>query len=119
MLAWNWQRTHANAGIVDVVWAFGMMFAGLWYAFTGSAPLLLRLSLGITDRFAGFCAWATTWRVRVFNEAEDGRYHAMRKAMEVACRLDFCCFFCYRPDLFGFYPCHFLPLHKIPSHITR
>jgi len=24
---WNWQKSHANAGVVDVVWAFGMMFA--------------------------------------------------------------------------------------------
>lgn len=40
-LAWLWQKKHSNAGIVDVVWAFGMMVAGPWYALTGSAPLLL------------------------------------------------------------------------------
>ena len=38
LLAWNWQKNNANAGVVDVVWAFGMMFAGPWYALTGTAP---------------------------------------------------------------------------------
>ena len=47
LLAWLWQKNHANAGIVDVVWAYGMMLAGPWYALTGSAPLELKLSLGL------------------------------------------------------------------------
>ena len=47
LLAWNWQKRHANAGVVDVVWAFGMMFAGPWYALTGTAPMFLKLSLGV------------------------------------------------------------------------
>jgi len=38
LLVWNWQKSHTNAGIVDVVWAFGMMLAGPWYALTGTAP---------------------------------------------------------------------------------
>ena len=45
LLAWIWQKNHANAGIVDVVWAYGMMFAGPWYALIGLAPLALKLSV--------------------------------------------------------------------------
>ena len=47
LVAWNWQKRHANAGIVDVAWAFGMMFSGLLYSFTGEAPLFLRVCLGV------------------------------------------------------------------------
>ena len=49
LLAWNWQKRHANAGVVDVVWAFGMMFAGPWYALTGTAPLFLKVEFRRTD----------------------------------------------------------------------
>lgn len=79
--AWIWQQNHANAGIVDVVWAFGMMLAGLWYAFTGSAPLLLKWSLTLLT-FSWFLRLGLHLAQRVFSEAEDGRYQAMRKAMK-------------------------------------
>ncbi len=65
LLAWNWQKNHANAGIVDVVWAFGMMFAGPWYALTGTAPLLLRLSLGVLT-FSWFWRLGRHLQRRVF-----------------------------------------------------
>ena len=80
LLAWNWQKNHANAGVVDVVWAFGMMFAGPWYALTGTAPLFLKLSLGVLT-FSWFWRLGRHLQRRVFRENEDGRYHAMRKAM--------------------------------------
>ena len=92
LLAWNWQKKHANAGVVDVVWAFGMMFAGPWYALTGTAPLFLKLSLGVLT-FSWFWRLGRHLQRRVFREAEDGRYHAMRKAMKGRADLGFLLFF--------------------------
>ncbi len=79
-VAWVWQQQRHNAGIVDVVWAFGMMTAGVWYAFTGTAPLFLKLALGLLAG-AWFMRLGTHLAVRVLNHPEDGRYLAMRTAM--------------------------------------
>ena len=65
LLAWNWQKRHANAGIVDVIWAFGMMLAGPWYALTGTAPLFLKLSLGLLT-FSWFLRLGNYLQRRVF-----------------------------------------------------
>jgi len=92
LLAWNWQKHHDNAGVVDVVWAFGMMFAGPWYALNGDAPLFLQLSLGILT-FVWFWRLGRYLQWRVFREAEDGRYHAMRRAMKDKVQLGFLLFF--------------------------
>ena len=92
LLAWNWQKRHANAGIVDVIWAFGMMLAGPWYALTGTAPLFLKLSLGLLT-FSWFLRLGNYLQRRVFKEAEDGRYHAMRMAMKDRAQLGFLLFF--------------------------
>ena len=58
-LGWRWQRTRANAGIVDVVWSFGVGGAAVLAAATGGGALLPRalLALGnvpalIADTFA-------------------------------------------------------------------
>ena len=92
LLAWNWQKKHANAGIVDVVWAYGMMLAGPWYALTGSAPLGLKLSLGLLT-FSWFLRLGFYLQRRVLSELEDGRYHAMRNAMKDRVDIGFLLFF--------------------------
>ncbi|MDO8843416.1 MAG: DUF1295 domain-containing protein [Methylicorpusculum sp.] len=81
LMAWVWQQNRRNAGIVDVIWAFGMMFAGPWYAFTGSAPVLLQLSLALLT-MVWFMRLGRHLALRVFSEQEDGRYKAMRLAMK-------------------------------------
>ena len=80
IIAWIWQQKHRNAGIVDVAWAFGMMLAGPFYAFTGPAPVTLRLVLALLT-FAWFLRLGTHILKRFRNEAEDGRYQSMRSAM--------------------------------------
>lgn len=92
LVAWIWQQRTNNAGIVDVVWAFGMMAAGPWYAYTGSAPSLLKISLGLLVG-AWFLRLGTHLAHRVFNEAEDGRYLAMRQALATHTSLGFLVFF--------------------------
>jgi cyclopropane-fatty-acyl-phospholipid synthase len=92
LLAWNWQKNHVNAGIVDVVWAYGMMFAGVFYAFTGAGPLLIKLSLGVLT-FSWFMRLGIYLQRRVLAESEDGRYQAMRRSMKEHATLGFLLFF--------------------------
>jgi cyclopropane-fatty-acyl-phospholipid synthase len=92
LLAWTWQQKHANAGIVDVVWAFGMMLSGPWYAATGSGPMFLRICLSLMV-FCWFLRLGLHLAQRVFNEPEDGRYRAMRLAMKQHASADFMGFF--------------------------
>ena len=80
LLAWLWQQKHQNAGIVDVVWAFGMMLAGPWYAFSGPAPLLLKWMLAILT-FSWFLRLGCYLLKRFRSENEDGRYQTLRKTM--------------------------------------
>lgn len=90
--AWFWQQKHKNAGIVDVVWAFGMMLAGPWYAFNGSAPTKLQWILAILT-LSWFLRLGLHLLSRFRSEAEDGRYQAMRKAMGQHTGLGFLIFF--------------------------
>ncbi len=90
--AWRWQERHANAGIADVIWAFGMMLAGPWYAFTGTAPLYLKIALAFLT-LTWFLRLGRHLALRVFTEPEDGRYRAMRLAMKNHVSLGFFLFF--------------------------
>lgn len=92
LAAWFWQQKHRNAGIVDVVWAFGMMLAGPWYAAVGPAPAYLQWSLGLLT-FAWFLRLGRHLARRVFGEAEDGRYQAMRLALKDKAAFGFLLFF--------------------------
>ena len=92
LVAWYWQKRHANAGIVDVAWAFGMMFAGLLYSLTGEAPLFLKVCLGLLT-FCWYFRLGYHLQNRVFNETEDGRYFAMRLAMKEWAQQGFLLFF--------------------------
>jgi cyclopropane-fatty-acyl-phospholipid synthase len=91
-LAWRWQQKRENAGIVDVVWAFGMMLAGPWYALNGSGAAYLRLCLGVLV-LCWFLRLGMYLAKRVFNEQEDGRYRAMRLAMKQHASVGFLIFF--------------------------
>jgi cyclopropane-fatty-acyl-phospholipid synthase len=92
LLAWTWQQRRTNAGVVDVVWAFGMMLSGPWYAATGSGPMLPRICLGLMV-FCWFLRLGLHLAQRVFNEPEDGRYRAMRLAMKQHASAGFLGFF--------------------------
>jgi len=92
LVAWYWQKRHANAGIVDVAWAFGMLFAGLLYSFTGVAPLFLKVCLGVLT-FCWYFRLGYHLQKRVLSEAEDGRYFAMRLAMKEWAQYGFLLFF--------------------------
>jgi cyclopropane-fatty-acyl-phospholipid synthase len=92
LLAWLWQQDHKNAGIVDVIWAFGLMLAGPWYAFTGHAPLFLKIALAALT-FTWFARLGSYLTLRVFRTDEDSRYRSMRLAMQPYASVGFLVFF--------------------------
>lgn len=77
-LGWLWQRRHANAGIVDVLWAAGLAGAALLTAWLGHGAVAPRIAVAALGG-----AWGTRLAVhlwmRVRGEGEDGRYRALRQ----------------------------------------
>ncbi len=112
LVAWYWQKRHANAGIVDVAWAFGMLFAGLLYSFTGVAPLVLKVCLGVLT-FCWYFRLGYHLQKRVLSEAEDGRYFAMRLAMKEWAQYGFLLFFIVQA---GFICLLSLPFWAVAQH---
>jgi steroid 5-alpha reductase family enzyme len=74
---WAWQRTHENAGIVDVIWTAGIGAAALWYAAVLDGAVVPRALLGL---FAALWSLrlAAHLAPRVFKGPEDGRYRQLR-----------------------------------------
>ena len=77
-LGWRWQRTRANAGIVDVVWSFGVGGAAVLAAATGGGALLPRALLAVLGGLWGLRLGLYLWH-RVRGEPEDGRYAQLRQ----------------------------------------
>jgi len=76
-LAWARQQRTSNAGIVDVVWSFGVGAAAVFIAATGAGAGLPRALLAVLGG-----AWGLRLGLhllhRVRGEAEDGRYAQLR-----------------------------------------
>lgn len=77
-MAWAWQQRHANAGIVDVVWSFGVGGTAVLVALTGSGAMLPRLLLAVLGGLWGLRLGLHLLH-RVRGEPEDGRYAELRK----------------------------------------
>lgn len=77
-LGWRWQRKHANAGIVDALWALGLALAAVLLAITGSGAPSARAVAGVSGAAWGLRLALHLWR-RVRGEEEDGRYRALRE----------------------------------------
>lgn len=75
---WWWQRSRDNAGIVDVIWAFGVGGTALVYALLGDGATLPRVALAVLGGVWGFRLGAHLWS-RVRSEPEDGRYRHLRE----------------------------------------
>jgi steroid 5-alpha reductase family enzyme len=77
---WIWQRRHANAGIVDVLWSLGLALAAVGLALRGSGAGAVRLLVGVLGTAWGLRLAFHLWgRVRA---EEDGRYQALRAAWQ-------------------------------------
>lgn len=77
-LAFAWQRKRRNAGIVDVVWSFGVGGAAIVLAALGTGAPLPRVLLAVLGGAWGLRLGLHLWH-RVRKEAEDGRYAHMRR----------------------------------------
>jgi steroid 5-alpha reductase family enzyme len=76
-LGWLWQRSHANAGIVDVLWAGGTAMGAILYAILGAGAAGARVTLAVLGGLWGARLAAHLW-IRVRGEPEDGRYRNLR-----------------------------------------
>ena len=77
-IAWARQQRTRNAGIVDVVWSFGLAGAAILVAATGTGAALPRLLLAVLGGAWGLRLGLHLWQ-RVRGEAEDGRYAQLRQ----------------------------------------
>lgn len=75
--AWAWQQRNTNAGIVDVVWAFGVGGTAVLVAATGSGAVLPRVLLGVLGGLWGLRLGLHLLH-RLRGEPEDGRYAHLR-----------------------------------------
>lgn len=78
LLAWGRQRRTGDAGLVDVVWAFGVGVAGVIYAIVLDGEPTRRVLVGALAgvwalRLGGYLAH------RLQRFAEDGRYQELRR----------------------------------------
>lgn len=76
-LGWLWQKRRANAGIVDVIWSFGVGGAAVLAAWLGAGDSLPRIVMGVLGGIWGARLGLHLWH-RVRNEDEDGRYAHLR-----------------------------------------
>lgn len=74
---WAWQQRHANAGIVDAIWAAGVGGSAVLLAALGDGAPLPRALLALLGGAWGLRLGWHLWR-RVRGEAEDGRYRQLR-----------------------------------------
>jgi len=76
-LGWQWQRSRANAGIVDVLWAAGVGGSAVLLALIGNGAPWTRAMLALLGGVWGTRLALHLWK-RVRGEPEDGRYQHLR-----------------------------------------
>lgn len=76
-VGWLWQKRHNNAGIVDVLWSFGVGGSAVLLAAIGDGALLPRAMLAVLGGVWGLRLGLHLWH-RVRGEPEDGRYRHLR-----------------------------------------
>ncbi|MGH8327505.1 MAG: DUF1295 domain-containing protein [Steroidobacteraceae bacterium] len=74
---WEWQRRHENAGIVDVVWAYGLAGAAVLMALLEDGSAAPRILVAVLGGAWGLRLGTHLWH-RMGSESEDGRYRALR-----------------------------------------
>src|SRR5690349_14278118 len=79
LLGWLWQVRSHNAGIADVLWAYGLAGTAIYYALTGPGALEPRATAGVITG-VWFVRLGTHVLLRMRREShEDGRYRALRE----------------------------------------
>lgn len=74
---WQWQKRRSNAGIVDVLWSFGVGGSAVLLCALGDGALVQRAVGATLGGIWGIRLGLHLWH-RVSREAEDGRYRQLR-----------------------------------------
>jgi steroid 5-alpha reductase family enzyme len=112
-LGWLWQKKHSNAGIVDVLWAFGVGAAAVILAALGDGALLPRALLALLGGIWGLRLALYLWR-RVRGEEEDGRYKHLREYWK-GNQFYFFLFFQFQAGLIVLFALPFVAVAKNPN----
>lgn len=112
-LGWFWQRRRDNAGIVDVIWSFGVGASAILYAATGDGALWPRATLAVLGGLWGIRLALHLWQ-RVRNEEEDGRYRNLRAHWH-GHQGKFFLFFQFQALLIVFFSVPFLAVARNPA----
>ncbi len=91
-IAWLQQQKTQNAGIVDIIWSMGMLFAGFFYAYNGTGDTSLRMVLALITG-CWFLRLTTHLYSRFLREPEDGRYAFLRRYFGAKASVSFLLFF--------------------------
>ena len=112
-LGWQWQRRHANAGIVDVLWAAGVGGSAVLLAIIGTGAPWTRLALAALGGAWGVRLAVHLWR-RVRDEPEDGRYRNLRAHWQ-GCQWKFFAFFQFQAGLIVLFALPFAAVARNPA----
>jgi len=77
-LGWLYQVKYKNAGIVDAIWAFGVMFCTIYFAIANSGTSEIRWLIAIVSGL-WFFRLGMHILLRMLSEEEDGRYAYVRR----------------------------------------
>lgn len=113
-LAWACQQRTRNAGLVDVVWAFGVAAAAVFIAASGGGAPLPRVLLAVLGATWGLRLGTHLWQ-RIRTEPEDGRYAQLRLRIGNAGLLWFA-FFQFQALLIVLFAIPFLAVAANPQH---
>mgnify|MGYP006384803769 CR=1 FL=1 len=115
LCAWLWVSYNKRAGLVDVIWAFGIALNVILAALIfETAPLIVRVFLAVAS---GIWFLRLAWHLlrRYCHETEeDTRYANMRRAMGQYQHLGFLVFFLFQAGLIVLFSYPMLALLNIP-----
>lgn len=116
MFGFFYQVKNKNAGIVDAIWAFGIMTASLYFALTNDGELQVRILIALLSG-VWFLRLGMHIFLRMLSEPEDGRYAYVRELYGNKTNLFHLPFFTFQAALivlFSF-PMWFITHHPDPQ----
>ena len=118
-MAYAYQVVTKNAGIVDAVWAFSIMLASIFYAYTGSGDTHIKILMAI---LAGLWFFRLGLHIflRMLSEPEDGRYAYVRQLYRDKTNLFHAGFFLFQAGLIVLFslPMWLISHHESPNHFA-
>ena len=115
LCGWLWVSFNKRAGLVDVIWAFGIALnVILASVLLDTAPIMVRVFIGLAS---GIWFLRLSWHLlrRYYHESEeDTRYANMRRAMGKFQHLGFLAFFLFQAGLIALFSCPMLLLLSVP-----